>query len=662
MKYTLIKTSLALFLIILLTNSLNAQNSQYTEAEAKFYANYAKLTNCAEKPLNINCKKCLNPGDGYKFYFFYQTTRINKFNYKFMIHYNDIQKKLLFTFSGPSVNNHIYIKYIYSAGFNLVKRYKFQIEKEFYQIYFKKIRKILYSKILKINSSGRKNFTANFVGHSIGASLATLAAFDMQQLKLIQNPKVFAFAPLRLGDATFVALVNSYVTVYRIVKKSDYIVRIPNCYFSPTYKVWRCFNEKIVREFIAKPNFPLKIYVKSYLTYFNSNNIILHKAIMYARKKLGFPKESNKNSKSNKIGKRSIEKNKKKDKKSLIKNKKIIANVKKDIKNKKDILKALRLQKKKLSKTLKNLDRNIKKSKSNNIKSNTKKAKKINKKISKDLNKLNKSKSLPKKIKKSMKKLLNKKNKKLLKVKPTDKKQKAKILKKLNKFLRKAESVTKKIKKHIQKVNKKIKSLKGGKKTNKITKTDKNKKEKKTKLKKTLRKKSNKKGKKIKKSQTEKQLKKKKEIMIKKVKKSGVKKQLRKKSDNKEKKDKKSTKKQKKEEKKGKKNLSKDKKISPIKKVSSISKKQAISPLVNFTYIPSYTEMKVYTPIDTYFTFIYYTQPIGYQIFYNDAMTEYTHCQYSHGISQCEKIITLPNDFSSESHITYFNINFEKCK
>ena len=67
-----------------------------------------------------------------------------------MIHYNDILKRILVTFSGPSVSEHVYIKYIYSAGFSLVKKYNFQIEKEFYEIYFNKLRKILYQKLKKI--------------------------------------------------------------------------------------------------------------------------------------------------------------------------------------------------------------------------------------------------------------------------------------------------------------------------------------------------------------------------------------------------------------------------------------------------------------------------------------------------------------------------------
>merc|ERR1711957_648163 len=172
------------------------------------------------------------------------------------------------------------------------KKYNFQVEKEYYQIYFNKLRKILKQKLMKIRSSGRSKFQTYFAGHSIGGSLATLAAFDKQKSKVVKDIKVFSVAPLRLGDVTFVALVNAYVTVYRIVKKSDYLVRIPNCYYSTTYKMWRCFNEKIVKEFILKPTFPLKVYVNGYLTYYKKTNPVLKVAIIYARKRMSLKKKT----------------------------------------------------------------------------------------------------------------------------------------------------------------------------------------------------------------------------------------------------------------------------------------------------------------------------------------------------------------------------------
>jgi len=102
----------------------------------------------------------------------------------------------------------------------------------------------------------------------------------------------------------------------------------------------------------------------------------------------------------------------------------------------------------------------------------------------------------------------------------------------------------------------------------------------------------------------------------------------------------------------------KNKKLLPVK---FFHKKKATKAIIAkaYTYIP--TTFKVYTPIQTYSTFIYYTQPIGFQIFYNDLMTEYTTCQYVNGISLCEKVVSLPLQFSVVGHLTYFGINLDKC-
>jgi len=612
-----IQLSLVLFLTFLLINYTNANtnenvssSSHYTESEAKIFTKFSKLAACASKPLNEKCPKCINPGNGYKFYFFYQTTRINKFNYKFMIHYNDILKKILVTFSGPSVKEHVYIKYIYSAGFSLVKKYRFQVEKEYYEIYFNKLRKILKQKLLKVRSSGRSKFQTYFTGHSIGGSLATLAAFDMQQSKVINKVKVFSLAPLRLGDATFVAMVNAYVTVYRVVKKSDYLVRIPNCYYSTTYKMWRCFNEKIVKEFILKPSFPLKIYVGSYLTYYRKTNPILRAAIVYARKRMSHKKthlKKNKNSKKNKKNKKAISKRKSKAQKG-----KKHKPQKKHSSKKSKRAKKMKKNANSMKKLLKKLNQKVQHSEKTLKKFNPKKIQKSSKKIAKQLKKL-KKKNVGKISLKKIKKLIKnskKLNKRKLKKKPSL------LKKKMKRFFKRVKHMAKRIFKKAEKLFLKGEAhSKKTKRKNKIS-HKKNKKHRKTK--------KGKKSKKTKKSKMAKKHKKPKNAKkLKKVKKT-----------------------------KGK------KKISPIKKLANKNKTKSIVQK-SYTFIPS--KFKVYTPLQTYFTFVYYTQPIGYQIFYNDAMTEYTTCQYVNEISLCEKVVALPLQFTIAGHMTYFGIDFNKC-
>jgi hypothetical protein len=615
MKSFISPISIVLFLAFLsmqtaFTKPLATSSTQYTESEAKIFTELSKLTACASKPLNEKCPKCINPGNGYKFYFFYQTTRINKFNYKFMIHYNDILKKILVTFSGPSVNEHVYIKYIYSAGFSLVKKYNFQIEKEFYEIYFNKLRKILYQKLKKIKSSGRKAFQTYFVGHSIGGSLATLAAFDMQKSKALENIKVFSLAPMRLGDASYVTMVNSYVTVYRIVKKSDYLVRIPNCYYSTTYKVWRCFNEKIVKQFILKPNFPLKTYVSSYLTYYTKANSILRDAIIYARKRLSLSNAKKtslkktplkKISRKNRNNKKRISKTKPHKKHALSKSHKKHALRKL---HKKQALSKAQNKKTKKALTLKDLMKKLNKS----VKTSEKTLKKYNpKKIQKSARKI--SKQLKKYKKRDIGKLSFKKLKKLIKYSKKLNGRKIRrnprILKRrINRFLRRVKKIAKRIfrraEKLLQSPTPKKHSIKS----------------RSRKARKTLRK--NRKNKNSRKNRH-------------------AKKQTKKGKDSKK---------------------NKKTKVSPIKKLANKNQTKKEAPKT-YIFIPS--KFINYTPFQTYFQFVYYTQPIGYQIFYNDSMTEYTTCQYLNGISLCEKVVELPLQFTTVGHMTYFGVDFDKC-
>lgn len=594
MKYLLTKISLVLFLMILSINSTSSDSasSHYTETDAKLFANFSKMASCASKPLKEKCPKCLNPGSGYKFYFFYQTTRINKFNYKFMIHYNDILKKILVTFSGPSVSEHVYIKYIYSAGFSLVKKYNFQVEKEYYLVYFTKIRKILQQKLEKLRSSGRKKFQTYFAGHSIGGSLATLAAFDMQQSKVIQNIKVFSLAPLRLGDAAFVAMVNSYVTVYRIVKKNDYLVRIPNCYFSSTYNMWRCFNENIVKQFILKPTFPLKIYVNSYLTYYTRTNTILKAAIVYARKRISKGKVHLKRTPSKKTVKRKAKhasKARRASKANLLK-KKIF---------KKTQQKARQMKRKTYSiqKVLKKINHKIHKSKKTLKKFNPKKVKKSSKSITKHLKKLRNKKIIDKKSKLKLRNLIKnskKINSRKLKKKPSE------FKRRIRRFFRRVKSVARRVYRKAKNLFKNVQKQK--------RKTIKNKAQ-----------------------RSQKKLKKKKQPKQKKIKNLPPKTKTK----------------------------SKAKPAKTQKKLLAVKANPTKTVAKTYTFIP--TTFKVYSPLQTYFNFVYYTQPIGYQIFYNELMTEYTTCMYVNGISLCEKVVALPLQFSVEGHMTYFGVNFDVC-
>jgi hypothetical protein len=217
----------------------------YDESEAKIFADIAYDTNCATKPLSKYCPNCLKGNHGYKFYFYFQSTRMRKFNYKFLIQYNDDAKKVLITFSAPNVqSDYKYFKKIYSKELYLVRFYQFKVEREFAIIYFGKLRKLLIEKIQKINESGRDGYSFVFNGYSAGASIATLAGFDLTKKGIVNKSCVFTFGSLRIGDAAFIYLVNTTIRVWRIVKANDYVIRTPSCYFNSNTKFWNCYNIK----------------------------------------------------------------------------------------------------------------------------------------------------------------------------------------------------------------------------------------------------------------------------------------------------------------------------------------------------------------------------------------------------------------------------------
>jgi hypothetical protein len=243
--------------------------TDYDQSDAKFFAKYAKLVECASKPLEESCKECLTTISGYKLFFFYQTSRLEEYSYKVMIHYNDESKKVLVSLAGPDAKEHAkYIQEIYTSGLTWVKSYKIQVEKEYKLVYFSKLRKVLQSKIEKIAHSGRGEYEYVFTGHSVGGSLAILASYDLTKSDILSKEKngtkVYTFGALRIGDAQFVTYVNSAVRLFRIVKSDDYITRIPNCYYSLEALGWRCFTKDIISRFVTRVSSPLFIYLQNY--------------------------------------------------------------------------------------------------------------------------------------------------------------------------------------------------------------------------------------------------------------------------------------------------------------------------------------------------------------------------------------------------------------
>merc|ERR1711957_396406 len=179
-------------------------------------------------------------------------------------------------------------KKIYTGGLILFKLYKIRIEKEFKNIYFKKLRKELHKKVKKIMKSGRKGHQFIFTGYSLGASMAVLASLDLTKKKLIKKktnkPTVFTYGGLRIGDANFTKLINKTVTLWKIVKQNDFVVRTPNCFYDIRTRRWRCYTSSVLRRLILLRRFPLRRYYIRYIRPFIIRRRIIRKKVLLMRK------------------------------------------------------------------------------------------------------------------------------------------------------------------------------------------------------------------------------------------------------------------------------------------------------------------------------------------------------------------------------------------
>ena len=230
----------------------------------------------------------LNPCEisdsNYKLYFSYKMRRLSNYIYKFKIFYNDVEKSIVFSFSGPNIKNNKninYIQRIYTSGWHINNEHKYKIENEF-NIVYSNIRKVLLQKIFLLKKSGRENYLYYFTGFSLGSSIATLAAFDLSNLGLVSTinlPTVYTYGMMRIGDQNFIRLSDSKLYIYKINKINDFATRIPICYNENQINLdkWRCFNKIILKRHLLKNGFPFRDYITKYKWSWNSNNLTLHK-------------------------------------------------------------------------------------------------------------------------------------------------------------------------------------------------------------------------------------------------------------------------------------------------------------------------------------------------------------------------------------------------
>jgi hypothetical protein len=216
---------------------------------AKSYASFANLAYCENDTINaLACPLCDTILDG-SFKVLHTQEKIYKGKlYRFVILSSDAHKELVISFSGPRSSDAAYFSKIYQNGWSTFLG--FNIEKTYVDIYENVFEKNLSNAIetLYAKDSDLSAYKVITVGHSIGGSLAVLAAFELVKSKTIEvnsethSPIAYTYGQLRIGDDAFVQEVNSMFKVVRIAKKGDIMPRISNCVYNEGTGMWRCYK------------------------------------------------------------------------------------------------------------------------------------------------------------------------------------------------------------------------------------------------------------------------------------------------------------------------------------------------------------------------------------------------------------------------------------
>lgn len=168
---------------------------------------------------------------------------INLDNYNFAILKNEKSNKIVITFPGTRGDFQFTKEIYYSNGVPLDGD-----NKEKVMNYFKQIWVLIKEKIgdeMKIVFEEHPNYQYIFTGHSLGASIATIAALDSVKYgnlkKTANSPMLITYGQPRTGNDYFANEVMSYIPIiFRIVRQGDFVSTLPQCVYDNKSK--SCLN------------------------------------------------------------------------------------------------------------------------------------------------------------------------------------------------------------------------------------------------------------------------------------------------------------------------------------------------------------------------------------------------------------------------------------
>jgi len=217
---------------------------------AKSYLSFANLAYCKPEIINaLSCPLCNSILDASFKVLDVQSAVYKQTTYRFVILASEPHKEVIISFAGPKSNDGLFYSKLYTSGFGSIHGQN--IEQPFLNVYESIIAKSLHRSVQTViaKKPDLANYKFIFIGHSMGGSLAVLAAYDLINSKIIapnksiDSPLVYSYGQLRIGDDRFVEAVNRLFRVIRIVKNSDFMTRLPNCVFSESTGKWRCYRD-----------------------------------------------------------------------------------------------------------------------------------------------------------------------------------------------------------------------------------------------------------------------------------------------------------------------------------------------------------------------------------------------------------------------------------
>lgn len=215
---------------------------------AKSFISFANLAYCNKKVIkSLSCPLCSDIlNNSYQFQKVL-TTKYEKRKFRVVILKSEKNEQIILSFSGPkSTEDPEFFSSIYAL--NQQKFRSGRIETIFANVYNnmqKKLAEIL--KNLFNYFEHLKKFKVIFIGHGFGGSLATLAAYDLVDDNIVDRnlnqPLVYAYGSLKIGDEAFTNAVNNKVKVIKIIKNSDMVPFLNNCRWA-NHK-WTCDSNKL---------------------------------------------------------------------------------------------------------------------------------------------------------------------------------------------------------------------------------------------------------------------------------------------------------------------------------------------------------------------------------------------------------------------------------